>query len=147
MLSEEAELQLECFNSNLKILTSNLSVRFPNDATIARAKSRIMLAINESPLYVIGVVGPYLFKYRDQIYNLDEGAESFFLDNPFDAELKAGVDSDKVDMVGYIIPKMKECTRSLPAAEKEQYKQLVVGLLDSYLEYLAETHSGKLQKL
>jgi hypothetical protein len=128
---------VESFNRNLKVLTRDLGKRYPNDAMFSRAQKRVMTVIAVDPLFVIDAVGPYLYNYRDQIYNLDENAESFFLENSFDTELKASINQEKADMVGYIIPKVKECARTLPADEKEQYKALVVALLDDYVEYLA----------
>jgi hypothetical protein len=96
-----------------------------------------MTVIAVDPLFVIDAVGPYLYSYREQIYNLDENAEAFFLENDFDTELKASVNQEKADMVSYLIPKAKECARTLPPNEKEEYKALVVSLLDDYIEYLA----------
>jgi hypothetical protein len=125
---------VESFNHGLKVLTRDLARRHPADATIFRAQKRIMAVIAVSPLFVIDTVGPYLYRYREQIY---QGAEAFFIENSFDAELKACIDQEKADMVSYIIPRAKECARALPADEKEQYKELVVALLDDYLEYLA----------
>ena len=128
---------VESFNHALKVLARDLAKRYPTDAMVFRAQKRITTIIAVDPLLVIDTVGPYLYSDREQIYNLDEQAESFFLENDFDAELKASVDHEKADMVSYLIPKAKECARTLPPAEKEEYKSLVVSLLDDYIEYLA----------
>jgi hypothetical protein len=128
---------VESFNHNLKVLARDLAKQFPNDAMVFRAQKRAMTVIAVDPLFVIDAVGPYLYSYREQIYNLDENAEAFFLENDFDAELKASVNQEKADMVSYLIPKAKECARALPPNEKEEYKALVVSLLDDYIEYLA----------
>ena len=125
---------VESFNHTLKVLARDLAKRYPNDAMVFRAHKRSTTVIAVNPLLVIDTVGPYLYSYREQIYNLDE---AFFLENDFDAELKASVDQDKADMVSYLIPKAKECARTLPPNEKEEYKALVVSLLDDYIEYLA----------
>lgn len=134
---------VEQFNHNLKILTTDLAGRYPDDPKALRTKKRIMLVIDVDPLYVIDTVGPYLYTYREQIYALNDqskGAqmEAFFLENDFDAELRASVDTEKAAEVAYVIPKLKEGARALPPAEKQQYKDLVIELLDSYVEYLAE---------
>jgi len=129
---------VEQFNHNLKVLTRDLSQRHPNDAMIYRAEKRIMAVIDLDPLFVIDAVGPYLYHYREQIYNLDKKNEEFFLENTYDTELKAAVNQEKVDMVSYIIPKAKETARTLPPHEMQQYKDLVVNLLDDYIEYLSE---------
>ena len=127
---------VESFNRNLKTLVRDIVSKCPNDALIARVQKRVMTVIALEPLKVINSVGPYLYKYRDQIYNTDENSEDFFLENSFDAELNAEMNKEKVDMVSYIIPKTKECARNLPKAEKEEYKALVIALLDDYVEYL-----------
>jgi hypothetical protein len=135
---------VENFNHSLKVLTRDLARRHPSDALIDRAHKRVMTAIAIDPLFVINSVGPYLYSYRAQIYNLstpDGSAESFFLENSFDNEIKASVDQNKADMVSYIIPKAKECARTLPPGEKQEYKNLVIAMLDEYIEYLAETRA------
>ena len=133
----------EQFNRNLKILARDIAARYPEDATADRAKKRIMTVIDVDPLYVIDTVGPYLYAYRDQIFALNDPAagarmEDFFLENSFDAELQASVVQETADLVSYVIPKLKERVRALPPEEKRQYKELVIALLDDYIEYLAE---------
>jgi hypothetical protein len=129
----------EAFNRDLKILTRDVTERYPDDATIKRAEKRIMLVVDTDPLYVIDLVGAYLLSYKDQIYALEsgnQGAEEFFLESSYDSEIRAGVDKEKVDLVSYIMPKMKECVRTLAEDEKADYKRRVVSLLDNYVEYL-----------
>lgn len=91
------------------------------------------------PLFVINEVGPYLYHYREQIYNLndDNTSENFFLENNYDTELKTSINRDKADMVSYIIPKAKECARNLPPHDMTEYKNYIIGLLDDYIDYLA----------
>jgi hypothetical protein len=136
---------VEQFNSDLKTLVRDVASRYPEDPNIYRAEKRVMLVIGTDPLYVIDLVGKYLFTYKDQVYALEQDgaeAEKFFLDNGYDTEILAGVDQDKVDLVNYIMPKLKECVRALEADEKAEYKSRVVSLLDNYVEYLA----ARLQK-
>lgn len=128
---------VESFNHKLKILTRDLAKRYPTDAKIARAQKRIMTVVAFDPILVIKNVGPYLYKYREQIYGLHEGGEAFFMENTFDTELKTSVDQNKADMVAYIIPKAKESASSLPPDEKEQFKSMIIELLDDYIEYLS----------
>jgi len=143
-MSAQHIAHVEAFNHNLKILTRDLSKRFPNDAKVHRAQKRIMTVINIDPLFVIDAVGPYLFSYREQIYNLDdEGNLVFFLDNDYAEEFKASVDDEKVEMVTYIMPKVKSIARTLPPEEQEQYKEIVVAMLDDYVEYIAAIAEAK----
>lgn len=141
----EYAVYVEAFNRDLKTLTRDVVERYPEDATIYRAEKRVMLAINADPLFVINSVGQYLFAYRDQIYALESGgmdAERFFLDSSYDSEIREGVNKEKIDLVNYIMPKMKECVLGLDGDEKAAYKRLVVSLLDNYIEYL----TAKLKK-
>jgi hypothetical protein len=84
-------------------------------------------------------------QYKDQIYNLHtDAAESFFMDNTYETELAESVNTEKADMVSYLIPKTKECARGLPTQEKTQYKDMIINLLDDYVEYItAVTDAGK----
>jgi len=139
---------VEQFNHNLKVLTRDLARRYPADAMVYRAEKRVMGVVDLDPLFVIEAVGPYLYQYREQIYALTDkskvGAiEAFFMENTFDSELKTSVNQEKADMVSYIIPKAKECARSLQPADKQQYIDIVVALLDDYIEYLAERAGAK----
>jgi hypothetical protein len=133
-------VHVEAFNHNLKVLTRDLAARYHNDAMIYRAEKRVMAVINLDPLFVINEVGPYLYKYREQIYAIEQNSdaiEEFFLERSFEDEFEGSTNQEKVDMVQYIIPKAKECIRSLPAGDKGQIKGLIIDLLDDYVEYLA----------
>lgn len=128
---------VERFNHSLKILARDLSKRFPCDPMVFRAQKRTMAVIEVFPIFVIESVGPYLYSYREQIYSDAENGDEFFLENTFDAELKESVNQEKADMVSYLIPKAKECARTLPPDERKEYRDLVVSMLDDYIEYLA----------
>ena len=128
---------VERFNHNLKILARDLSKRFPGDPMVFRAQKRTMAVIDVFPIFVIDSVGPYLYSYREQIYSDKDNGEEFFLENNFDAELKESINQEKADMVSYLIPKAKECARSMPPDERKEYRDLVVLMLDDDIEYLA----------
>jgi len=130
---------VEAFNRQIKTLTLDVETRIPNDPQIARVKKRVMSIISIDPLYIIKEVGPYLYSYREQLYNLTEENFKFFLDNDFKQEFEESEDEEKTEMVSYLMPKVKECMRDLEQAEKESYGEIIVDLLDSYVEYLAVT--------
>lgn len=121
------------FNGILKSLTTDLVRLYPQDPVIDRAKKRIFMAIDMTPMFVIGEVGPVLYEYRDQIYAKNE---EFFMENDYDKEIRASVDAEKRDLSAYIIPKVKEAWRDADSAEKDQYTEIAVDLLDSYMDYL-----------
>lgn len=125
---------LDSFLRYLKVLVIDLAKRYPNDPQVDRVKKRALTAISVDPHMVITTVGKHLYTYQEKIYNCDEDAETFFMENNFDRELVES--GDKVDLISYIIPKVKECARGLPKNEKEAYKQYIVSMLDDYLEYI-----------
>ncbi len=122
------------FNRIIKRLTVDLHARHPEDATIWRAKERIMLAIDQWPFYIIDEVGRYLYAYRKQIL---AGDAVFFMETGFDAELEAGIDRGQVELTAYIIPCVKASAMTLTLEERREYFQMVQDLLDDYIEYLA----------
>lgn len=126
---------VERFNRNLRTLSRELNSRYPNDPVVHRAHKRTCLVIETNPTFVIEQVGPYLTRYHDQIYNYTPEVEKFFLESSFDTELKAGVVAEKVDLVSYIIPKVKEAALRETAEVREKFRELVIELLDDYLEY------------
>jgi hypothetical protein len=139
----------ESFNRSLKVLTIDLARRYRGDADVYRAKERIMTVVAYDPLFVINEVGPYLYKYREQIYQIEtdsEAVEEFFLGQDFKAEFDECTNKDKIDLVKALLPKVKATVRTLQASsadEKQQYKALIVSLLDDYVEYLAALHEAK----
>ena len=135
---------VETFNSNLRQLTRDLARRCTGDVIIDRAQKRVMLVSGVDPLFTINAVGPYLYRYREQIYALDDASESFFLDNPFDVELRESVNPAKADVVSHIIPRAKEVARTLPPPEKQAYRELIINLLDDYIEFLGSAPKSAL---
>jgi hypothetical protein len=133
---------VDAFNHDLRVLVRDLAARHPGDATIYRAQRRVMTVTELDPMFVIRDVGPYLYTYRAQIYAMETdpaGIEAFFMENSFDAELRQSVNQDKADLVRYIIPKAKACAAGLSLDEKGQYRDIVVRLLDNYLDFVALT--------
>jgi len=127
------------FNDNLKMLTKDLGVRFPKDPVVYRATSRIMTALSVLPMVVIESAGPYLYTYRHVIYDPDyTEALKFFAENNFDEEVRQANGADDMSMIQYIIVKTKDLIKIIPENEKKQYMGIVIDLLDTYVDYLAE---------
>jgi hypothetical protein len=120
------------FNHRIKLLTTDLYQRHKSDSVIWRAKERIFTAVEVSPLFVMDSVGAYLYKYRNEVY---AGDEKFFVENSYDTDLKASVVEEKADLTKYIIPKVKDVWKGLTPEERTNYRETVVALLDSYVEY------------
>jgi hypothetical protein len=131
----------ERFNHSIKTLAAEMASIYRDDERVCRAHKRINLAVDVAPCDVIESVGPYLLKYGKEIYamSVSGGGETFFLDKSFDAELSASRNREKVDLVGYLIPRVKEHVRGLSPAGREPYRAIVAALLDNYLDYTAAT--------
>jgi hypothetical protein len=126
------------FCHTIKVITTDLMRRFPEDPVVYRAHKRIVTIIGIDPKMVIDICGPYLYQYRDKIYSDDvDESSSFFIENEYDKEIKEYSGGEKLELAKYIIPKMKECALTLPYDEKKQYKEFASTLLDDYIEYLA----------
>jgi hypothetical protein len=125
------------FNHNLKILARDLAKRCPGDPMVFRVHKRTMALVDVLPIFVIDTVGPYLYSYREQIYSGGENDEEFFIEHTFETEVKEIVNPEKAEMVSYLIPKAKACALSLPPEERKEYKELVISMLDDYIEYLS----------
>jgi len=126
------------FCHTIKVITTDLMRRFPEDPVVYRAHKRIITIIGIDPKMVIDICGPYLYQYRDKIYSDDvDESSSFFIENEYDREIKESSGGEKLELAQYIIPKMKECALTLPLDEKRQYKEFAINLLDDYIEYVA----------
>jgi hypothetical protein len=126
------------FCHTIKVITTDLMRRFPEDPVVYRAHKRIITIIGIDPKMVIDICGPYLYQYRDKIYSDDiDESSSFFIENEYDREIKESSGGEKLELAQYIIPKMKECALTLPLDEKKQYKEFAINLLDDYIEYVA----------
>lgn len=141
MASRDIIKHVESFNNKLKILSKSLIKKHANDEKVARAHKRMITIIALDPVKAIDKIGPYLYKYRDQIYNLHaDGGELFFLDTNIDDDIKADDDShDQLDLLDYILPRIKENIYELPDQDKTECKTMIIEMLDNYLEYLSAT--------
>lgn len=126
------------FCHEMRLLVRDLEARLGADPLVARAARRAGIAVSEAPVFVIESVGPYLARYGRQIYAMrdDAAAEEFFLEQSYDAEILASPASEKRDLVTYVIPLVKRAARGLGPAERAEYRERVVTLLDLYLDYL-----------
>lgn len=130
---------VDAFNKKLKTLALDMSNRFKSDSMVWRAKERVMAAVSIDPLYIIGVVGAYLYTYRDQIYGKEA---AFFIEQDYEKEFRESIDPTKVEAVRYIMPKIKSVWKTLDKATQERYQQIVIDLLDDYIEFVATQKLG-----
>jgi hypothetical protein len=136
-INEEINRYVTEFNRLVKQLLRDLEKMFPSDHKIRNIKNKVSIAIEVKSTIIIEKVGPQLNRHKDKIYNMDDGTEEFFMQNDFDDDILAAADADmeKVDIARYLVPKLKECAKTMSAEDKAKYKMIVVDLLHSYMEY------------
>lgn len=123
---------IDSFIRNVKLLTLDMKKRFPKDAMVDRIEKRINLAASIDPLFVMKTVGDYIVAYEGQISDRDE---KFFLEKSFDEEIDEGTKQDKIDMVKYLMPKIKEKFKSLDKGDRESYFDTISEMLEAYVTY------------
>lgn len=126
------------FNKKMKTLAVNLSSRFKSDADLWRAQERVKLASKEAPFKIMHAVGPVLLRYKDKIFERD--AEFFLNSADFDATIATS--AKKKDMAMEMMGKIKKAWVMLDVAERGAYVDLIIGLLEDYVEYLCADPLG-----
>jgi len=128
---------VESFNHNLKVLARDLARQFPADAVISRIQKRTVAIIALDPLMVIDIAGPRLYAYHELIYNDGIGALATFIDYDFSADIQSAEDREDSEIAAHIIPKVQHALREVSAEDQRAYWEILVNLLDDYIEYLA----------
>ena len=61
-----------------------------------------------------------------------------FIDYDFSADCHTNAtDSEDTEMAMHIVPNVQKALRAVPAADQKSYWEMLVSLLDDYIEYLA----------
>ncbi len=120
------------FNKKVKLLILSIYNKNKNDALIYRTKERVMLICNMDPKLVIDNVGKGLYKFKEQIYEMNE---DFALTHDFSKDLNADIKD-----FSNIMDRLKEMWTALPSEDKQEYIDLIQDLLDDYIEYLSCIH-------
>ena len=129
----EAKIHIISFNRKLKKIVCALSKKLSNDVSIRSLKNKIIIAINEAPVDVIDTAGPYIYDYRNQIYN---SPNLFFSDNDNNILYKIDISKyHKNNYVDEIINKLRSIFKILDDSEKTEYINTITQILDSYIEY------------
>jgi hypothetical protein len=135
---------IEIFSRTIKILISDLSKKFPNDAVVYNVNRKTTVAVDLVPERIIEAVGKNLVNYTDQIRKADY---DFFLNADFKSELPAeSVADEKEKLCIHVIKLVKENWGKLGNKEKRDYHQLVNNLLDCYVKYRILILENKKQK-
>lgn len=130
------------FNNHLRKLTLELTRQFPDDAATARAQKRIMLAINDFPVWTVKEVGKGLIKYQKQINDEDV---SFFLKSDYDEERQKAAEEDpeKAALTDHLIPKVKDAWQAADEKKRGELITLAQDLLDAYIDYAVLAKAGR----
>lgn len=123
---------LESFLHILKGIVKEIVEHIPDDPKIYRIHKRIMLAIDYHPEFTFNKVGSYLYKYRNFIY--DSSTEDLLLQWDF-VEAYNKKDKEVEDVSLLIISELKRHMMLMNKEQKDYYRQMVVDLLDNYIEY------------
>lgn len=117
------------FNRIIKKLVLDLYNHDRNDSTVFRLKEEIKLGADLSPEILIMDAGPYLMKYKDQIYS---GDDSFFINRNVEDIVDEGVSNEVLDLTH----KIKVVWEDLDEEEQIDYKENVQSLLNLYIDYI-----------
>jgi hypothetical protein len=131
------------FNSKMKALVDRLAKVYPNDDMIYRTKNRIMAISSYDPLTVVNTVGPYLYYYRNQIFELENNINEFdfFVKNNFEREFGECYDTEMIEFAQMLMMKIKQYVTTVNAEVKKEYIGLVIAMLDDYIEYIDVSQS------
>ena len=124
------------FNKKIKLLSKEITQRFPNDAIAFRTQKQIILAIDTYPTCIIDAVGEYLYSYRNKI--LDKPTEDvilFFNQLDYKEQLKNSEIDEKEKSISYFIPKIKDVINNMKPQEKKQYILLITDLIYDFIDY------------
>lgn len=123
---------LDEFNRKLVALTRVVARKMPEDPQVNNVQTRVATGLSIRPLEAINLVGDYFYKFNAQIYKKDD---TFFIENSFEEEIQEGVDPERIMLARLLMPKLKECARKLESEEKNSLFDLIIEMLDIYLEW------------
>lgn len=134
---------INTFNSKLKQLIKFACTKEPK-LKIGSANKRISLLINEAPLLVLELSGPYIFAFGDQIKSRDD---TFFLDMDTTKHIESSHsdDNDKklaIQLIDTIRKIWVKCTKK----EQAFIADLSEDLLINFCGYLQQNGDPALMK-
>lgn len=136
MTEDKKHEYVNTFLHTIKILIKEVSQYIPDNPNLYRIKKRIALAIELDPNSVFQKVGKKLYKYKEFIY--DESTEDFLIQHEF-PEVANENDKEIEDASTLIINELKKAMKVINSDQKKYYRQMVISLLDIYIEYTCLT--------
>lgn len=131
-LDNDKNLMVDRIITNLRICMQEAQALKPNDPNFYRAIKRVNLAIQYEPLLVITRLGEYLYKYKRFVY--DANSDNDILSCEF-AETATISNQEVADITIIVIAQLKNCARALNAESKQFFRNLMIAMLDDYLEF------------
>lgn len=127
------------FNENLTKLINALLSKNRDNVDLLQMKDQLNVARKEMPRNIVELVGPHVWKYREQISNRDFNN---LLNNVYENDVieAAGdeiVDNDKLAKASRIIQICKLTWHMFTAPEKEVIIKYITALLSGYAGYLS----------
>lgn len=121
------------FNRTIQYLATDLTQTYPTDAVIARAKSRINLAVASLPTSIIAIAGPHMLKHQAKIFGTMNLSDKD-VDDALDQIENDPTDPGNADIY-HIIAQTQLKINSASDDQNELYRATVQYLLELFLEY------------
>jgi hypothetical protein len=122
-LNKEQLIIIMEFNRKIKLLIGNLG-ELSSDLEFYNIKRKVLIAIENTPVLIIQILGPYLKQYKQQIEN---GDVQFFLTGKFDFQSNIEIES--------IFNKIKKVFPQFSESKQKQYILMSQQLLCLIAQY------------
>lgn len=120
------------FNALLKRMIARITKQLEGDAEIASISKMVMMGIAALPEIAIEDTGKYLYKYREEILRADS---RFLLEHTFGDDVASAEDRSQAEIAATLIPKLQRAYAGSNESEKENYRFMVIDMLEIYIEY------------
>lgn len=137
-LFDEKEKKASEFNRILKGLIILYVNMHPDDDKIDRLKTRVFTGCQIDHHGLITMVGPYLLKYEDKIYNREEDFFKSNINEISQAEMSAlNKSATAASTATYLIELIKKDYSNMNKEEQDDIYERVVEMLNTYIDYVA----------
>lgn len=129
---------MRAFNEKIHQVASIVEAGSRGDPVVTQNLRRVRLLLGELPYAALDIAGPYLLKYAAEINLLAEATpegDAWFLDKDFKEDLAASKDPDRQRDTAELIPRLRRFAQETPFAERGPIREVVVDLLDIYVDY------------
>lgn len=131
------------FNKRIKQLITIIQIKLHDNVLVESTKQKINLAIKADPVFILEEGGPYIYKYKDLIY--DDHFDNFIM-HPYEyikdddkksiENVNTTMESDKKDGFKFILDSLRAEWKNYSEQEKKKIKTIVKVLLSEYCKYI-----------